>query len=319
MFRVGSGRGLAAPSSSALPATDVKALKRAGRLAAAAQALDELNIEKVAADFQRDTGGSGIEAVAVAAATLNATLHAALHGQRGPGAVEEAERQARGAARKNAREVQAESWRQQQKDEQGPMGENRREDQRLAIDIRASRAVESKAERIAETAAERKALREERQMLANSRRTLSEARAKYGAGARAASMEPHSFQNAPQPVTDDPTLHKARALCKGASTIVAQLEEQDKLLRHRSAPTASWSPSRASVRSAPTSPKKTARPPVDAESDRLMAKARELLVDYEPTKRRPPVPSAPKRAAPSNTGISAEVSFDRARRGLIGK
>lgn len=320
MARVGSARGFAAPGVSALPAADAKALKRAGRLAAAAQALDDLNIEKVAADFQRDTGGSGIEAVAVAAAALNATLQAALHGQRGPGAVQEAERQARGAARKNARDVQAECWRQQQKDEQGPLGDNRREDLRVAMDVRVSRATESKAERIAESAAERKALREERQMLASTRRTMSEARAKYGGGSvRPASAEPHSFESMPRPVVDDPTLNKARALCKGASTIVAQLEEQDKLLRHRSAPVASWSPSRASVRSSPTSPKKSARQPMDAESERLMAKARELLVDYAPTSKRPPVPSAPRRGAHSNAGFTAEVSFDRARRNLVGK
>lgn len=318
-IRASSGRSLAAPSTSALPAAEAKALKRAGRLAAAAQALGDLNIEKVAADFQRDTGGSGIEAVAVAAAALNATLHAALRGQRGPGAIEEAERQARGAARKNARDMQAECWRQQQRDEQGPSGDNRREDQRMAIDTRTSRAVESKAERIADSAAERKALREERQMLASTRRTMSEARAKYGGGARAASAEPHSFENSPRPVIDDSTLQKARALCNGASTIVAQLDEQNKLLRNRSTTIASWSPSRASVRSTPTSPKKTARQAVDADSERLMAKARELLVDYEPTKKRPPVPSAPKRAMASNAGFTAEVSFDRARRNLVGK
>lgn len=308
-------------SSSALPPGDAKMLKRAGRLAAAAQALDDIDIQKLASNFQKETGSSGIEAAAVAAATVNATLQAALHGQRGRAAADAAEREARTVVKKQARGIRSEEWRAQQRDEQGAGGDGRREDARAFIELRSARAAESKAERIADAAATRRALREERALAASSRRTLSEARAKYGAAGRAGS--PGSPTGA---APDDPALKKARALCSGASRIVAQLEEEQARLLRRSAP--SWSPSRPSMS---PRPRPAPRPrPESPESEQLMAKARELLADYQPGRRRPPVPiprpprpKDPGACSPSSAsrpaGLTAEITFERARRNLCGK
>lgn len=278
-------------------------LKRANRLALAAQAVGDLDVKAIAAAYQNETGGSGLEAATAAAAAMNAALRSSLLGEEGAAA---AEREVRELAKKKARESRIEAFRAQQAAEEGFEGDLKRDEIRDSLEARASRAADCKASRLQDDAATRRAEREERLTAAASRRNLSEARAWLTAGQR----RPRGGGGSPgeeglspagaAPAVDDPVLRRARALCSGAAQVVAELDQQNELLRRKATMPRSGSCS-AMMAGAPTQAAPApARPgphvgnhagrfgaihaaATSAEEQALLAKAQELLADYKPS------------------------------------
>lgn len=283
--------------------TDLHLIKRAGRLTSAANAVGEIDLRAVAASYQKESGVSGIEAAGLAAATLTAALKASLAGSQvtPEQATEAAKAEVRTAAKRRAREVRGEDWRAAREAEDGPLGDVSRDANRSALDARASRAVADKDERLADDAAARRAVREERSCAAASRRTLSEARA--FCGVRSTSRRPLSLgggdivgvgsltpSSSSSIIANDPALQRARSLCTGASNVIAQLEVQNQALRQKQV-ASSASRKTLAVNLNTASKSSIGNTPLD---DALMARARDLLQDYQPAgqTRRPPVPSA---------------------------
>eukprot|EP00429_Kryptoperidinium_foliaceum_P069949 CAMPEP_0176065156 /NCGR_PEP_ID=MMETSP0120_2-20121206/32504_1 /TAXON_ID=160619 /ORGANISM="Kryptoperidinium foliaceum, Strain CCMP 1326" /LENGTH=367 /DNA_ID=CAMNT_0017398741 /DNA_START=1 /DNA_END=1101 /DNA_ORIENTATION=+ len=271
------------------------AVKRANRLAMAAQAVGNIDVKAIADAYREETGSSGIEAATAAAAALNAALRSSLHGETGSAA---AEREVRELAKKKAREARLDAFRTERAAEFGPLGEAKREVVRESLEARASKAIDYKAIRINEEAAARRAEREERVMAAASRRALSEAKAWLSSGQRRRrQFEEEELRDRDEaPAVDDPALRKARALCKGVSMVMAELDQQNELLRLKSSSmprTSSW----AAISSAPAPPPRpgpnvgnhAARfgaihaAATSAEEQALVDKAKELLADYKPS------------------------------------
>jgi len=202
-------------------------------------------------------------------------------------------------AKRRAREVRGEQFRAAQAEEEGPAGEMRKDDARDALQARAAKAAEFKAELVTKDAAQRRAEREERLSAAASRRSLSEARAWLLAGRRnrqaPASFEQSASSHLPPPSDiDDPVLKRARALCSGMQRVAADLDMQNELLRNkiRNLPTAgnrSSAPTPlAQLGPGPNAAAHAARFGAAhsalsaAEEAALVAKAKELLADYKP-------------------------------------
>eukprot|EP00930_Biecheleria_cincta_P006841 TRINITY_DN107919_c0_g1_i1.p1 TRINITY_DN107919_c0_g1~~TRINITY_DN107919_c0_g1_i1.p1 ORF type:complete len:346 (-),score=72.01 TRINITY_DN107919_c0_g1_i1:45-1082(-) len=293
-----AGRELHLPRPRDGPASDERLLKRAARLAGVANAVGSMDLKAVADTYKRE-GCSGIEAAGLAAAALGAALKASLAGK---GAVdpaacaEAAQLEVRKAATRKAREAKVEAVREARLAEDGPLGQARAEATRQAQAARATRALEEKGDRLADDAAAKRAMREERQFAAASRRTLSEARARFGKnlGRPIASDDVDSPHSAPGILVDIPAVRRAKALCSGAAQVVAMLEEQNQGLRNRSSSMPQAARPHESQRT--QLPPRPAPGPADDEA--LIARAKELLADYKPAEhqRRPAVPSASTRA-----------------------
>lgn len=304
-------------------------LRRAGRLAAAAKAVGDVDVKAIAATYQEESGASGLEAASVAATALNAALRSALGGQ---DSTESAQRAVQEAAKRKTREARSAAFLADRAAEDNPAAQARKEEAVRALTERAAHAVESKVERLEEAAAARRAEREERLSAAASRRCLSEARARFGGNGKrhhltsSSDLQTGYDQHVPSVVSDDPTIRKARALCSGAASIVAQLEEQNNMLRnkafglaHKNAASGSPAPLAPPAPPAPAQPAvQPAAPGVhgarfaaahaaisNAEEQQLLAKAKELLADYRPNQRKGATPgsSAPHSpVAASNRG-----------------
>lgn len=293
-----AGRELHLPRNRDGPISDERLMKRATRLAGVANAVGSMDLKAVADTYKRE-GCSGIEAAGLAAAALGAALKASLAGKAAvdPAAcAEAAQMEVRKVAARKAREAKVDAVREARAAEDGPLGQARAEATRQAHAARATKAVEERGERLADDAATKRALREERQFAAASRRTLSEAKARFGKnlGRPIASDDGDSPQGTPGILADDPALRRAKALCSGAAQVVAMLEVQNKALRTRS-------PSMPQVARQHDS-QRTQLPPRPApglaDDEALIARAKELLADYKPPEhqRRPAVPTASTRA-----------------------
>jgi len=201
------------------------------------------------------------------------------------------------------------AWQAERAAEDNFEAQGRKEDAVRVLHERADKAVENKVERLEDVAAARRAEREERLAAAASRRCLSEARARFGGGSKrqnhaaasSSALQPGYNDAEPSVLDDDPLIRKARALCSGAASIVAQLDEQNDMLRRKaqdlgkaSAPARAKAAPAASAASVPP-----AAPPAapgvhasrfaaahaaitNAEEQQLLAKAKELLADYKP-------------------------------------
>lgn len=259
---------------------DERLLKRAQRLAAAAQAVEGLDLKAIAETYQREAGSSGLEAATVATTALNAALKASLGG--GGGVGEAAEREVRAAAKRKAREARCEEWRKARADEEGASGDKARAEARAAFDARAEKAISSRDERLGEDAATKRALREERATMAASRRALSEARARFAASSSRKLPQATDSYCSPQVAIDDPVLRRAKELCSGASRIVAQLDEQNRSLMQRTQAPVAKPPPPVRQPVSPAGQKVGSKALSTAEEDALVARARELLVDYNP-------------------------------------
>jgi len=280
------------------------ALRRAKRLAAVADSVGSLDVQAIAAAYQKESGMSSIEAAGAAAAAMNAALKSGLVGGSSSEAREAAERQVRDVARRRAKEARGEAWRAAQADEEGEIGEIRRDVVRHELEARNSRAAESKSARLADDTAAKKAMREERLAAAAGRRALSEARARFGAHKTRAwrppdesDAESDSFLGGQPLVIDDPALRRAKALCSGAARVIEQLEAQDQMLKSaafgkgRPLPPVA-KPNKATEaqlsRFEPQHEDRSSRfqsahaSAVDAEEAQLLARAKELLADYKP-------------------------------------
>lgn len=298
-------------------------LKRAGRLAAVAQAVGDLDLNAIAATYKREVGCSGIEAAAAASAALNAALRGTLLGEGGAAA---AEREVQAMAKKKARELQAGQFRAVQAKEEGPAGEVRRDQVREAIEARATKALDVKSELLTKDVAQRRADREERLAAAASRRALSEARAWLEAGRSrrrlpgasdddSSGASAASLRGIPSPVADDPVLRRARALCSGVKRVTDDLDRQNEMLRQRVAAlsAASRPPQPPAVQAAsgpgPNVTMHGARfgaahvVASAAEEAALIARAKELLADYKPADGRSRLGSA--RTTPSGSPKNA--------------
>eukprot|EP00439_Symbiodinium_sp_Y106_P075203 s885_g14.t2 len=213
---------------------DEKAVKRANRLAGVGQAVGNMDLKAVAETYKNQNGGSGIEAAAAAAAALGAALKASMTG----GSVDAdeclkvAQKEMQKVATRKQREAKGEAVLASRLAAVGYEGQAKSEALRLAHQQRASRLVTEKNERLAEDVATRRAMREERAAAAASRRCLSEARARFvrrwPQSEEALDSTPSSL---PSLLADDPVVRRAKALCSGAAQAVAQLEEQNQLLR----------------------------------------------------------------------------------------
>jgi hypothetical protein len=268
-------------SGSAISRPDERLLKRAQRLAAAAQAVEALDLKAIAESYQREAGSSGLEAATVATTALNAALKASLGGAGGAG--EAAEREVKAAAKRKAREARCGEWLKARADEEGVLGDKARAEAHAAFEARVDKATSSRDERLEEDAATKRAMREERASMAASRRALSEARARFGVNRSRKLPEVNDSYTSlgPQHEIDDPVLRRAKNLCSGASRIVAQLEEQNRSLLQRTQAPVVRPPVPVKPPISPSTPK-TGKALSNAEEDALVARARELLVDYKP-------------------------------------
>jgi len=262
------------------PVSDGKLVKRANRLAGVANAVGDMDLKAVAESYQREAGGSGIEAAAVAAAALTAALKASLAGNQmdSKQCAEAAKNEVRKAAVKKSREARADAVLQERIAQVGMQGQQRSEALREAQALRSQKAAEEKGDRLADQAAEKRAMREERAFAAASKRTLAEARARFGKNlSRADSDSDSPTANTASVLKDDPAIQRAKALVSGASQVVATLDAQNALLKAK-----------------PLKPEpKVMRPaPSSAEDEALIAKAKELLADYKPPEqqKKPAVP-----------------------------
>eukprot|EP00435_Cladocopium_sp_Y103_P074455 s49_g48.t2 len=276
---------------------DEKALKRANRLAGVGQSVANMDLKAVADAYKSQAGGSGIESAAVAAAALNAALKAQLQG--GPVDTEQCVRMAtqevQKAATKKARQAQGEAVIAARVAEAGYEGQARSEALKVAHDAHFARVMHEKNDRLAEDAATKKALREERAAAAASRRCLSEARARFARHWPSPAIEAQDDGNLPSLLADDPVVRKARALCSGVAQAVSQLEEQNQLLKSKPSLQLMNIP-----RSEPPRERKSPTPfqgPFDNEE--LIAKAKELLSDYKPEKQRLPSARSSARTTPT--------------------
>ncbi|CAL1142560.1 unnamed protein product [Cladocopium goreaui] len=214
---------------------DEKALKRANRLAGVGQSVANMDLKAVADAYKSQAGGSGIESAAVAAAALNAALKAQLHGGNvdTEHCVRMATQEVQKAATKKARQAQGEAVIAARVAEAGYEGQARSEALKVAHDAHFARVMHEKTDRLAEDAATKRALREERAAAAAGRRCLSEARARFARHWPSPAIEAQDDGNLPSLLADDPVVRKARALCSGVAQAVSQLEEQNQLLKSK--------------------------------------------------------------------------------------
>eukprot|EP00929_Paragymnodinium_shiwhaense_P068271 TRINITY_DN3430_c0_g5_i1.p1 TRINITY_DN3430_c0_g5~~TRINITY_DN3430_c0_g5_i1.p1 ORF type:complete len:389 (-),score=127.29 TRINITY_DN3430_c0_g5_i1:93-1214(-) len=303
---------------------DSRLLKKASRLNKVADAVASLDLKAIASTYQKESGGSGLQAAAIAAEALNAALKSSLQGD--PATAKQlAEKEAASLARKKAREAKTEAWRAEAAQDESKQAQASRAQAHVAVQQRGERAAASKEERLADSAAIRRAQREERMAAAAAQRTLSEARARFGGRPAPAYQDEgkggwDGSGNLPRE-TSDPMLRKAQGLCLGARRVIAQLDEQNQFLQKKAealpAPPRPV-PSQAAqvapkVRSHSSTPKAAAprssakKVGATAHDEALLAKAKELLADYDPPelRRRPPVPSGQSRArTPARTPTS---------------
>lgn len=270
------------------PWLDEKLLKKASRLSTAASAVDAVDVRAVAATYCKQAVGAELDVSALAALTMDAALKASLAGQPGT-ATELASKEVKTVLKKKAREAQREAFRAQKAAEDGPEAYAARVETVEAMAARAARAVTEREERFNDDALVKRAQREERAIAAATRRSISEARARFRG--RYGRMPPISqscndFEYQPTFVSNDPAIRRARSLCTGVASVVAQLEEQNQLLK-RKAELKAVEQLRPPRLASP-------QPILPPEDQALIAKARELLVDYKPPEqqRRPPVPTA---------------------------
>mmetsp|Transcript_36153 Transcript_36153/g.83320 ORF Transcript_36153/g.83320 Transcript_36153/m.83320 type:complete len:347 (+) Transcript_36153:53-1093(+) len=280
---------------------DEKAVKRANRLAGVGQTVGNMDLKAVAETYKSQNGGSGIEAAAAAAAALGAALKASMTG--GPVDTDEclkvAQREMQKVAVKKAREAKGEAVLQERLAAVGYEGQAKSEALRMAHQQRAMRAVTEKNERLADDVATRRAMREERAAAAASRRCLSEARAKFVRRWPQPEEADDAGPSLPSLLADDPVVRRARALCSGAAQAVAQLEEQNQMIKSK--------PALQQFRSEPKEPKVISRGPTPIPSnEELIAKAKELLADYKPEKLR--APASGRTSSARTTAASAESS-----------
>jgi hypothetical protein len=276
-----------------------------------------------------------LEAASVATEALNAALRSALGGQN---TTDAAERAARDATKRKTREARSAAWQAERAAEESSEGQARREDATRVFHERAAHAVDNKAERLEDIAATRRAEREERSAAAASRRCLSEARARFGGVGKRQHLGVPSSElqqgcsdaDIPSFLIDDPFLSKARALCKGAASIVAQLDEQNDMLRRK---TFGKTPEVGRVK-APAPPTARAAQPAapgvhasrlvaahaavtNAEEQQLLAKAKELLADYRPQEKHRKV-ATPSSSLP-NSPVAAGSRGGRVTVETIGR
>jgi len=230
------------------------------------------------------------------------------------------------AAKRRAREARQEDWRAARAAEEGAAGDAARAEARAALDARASRAVEAKGGRLVDDAATRRAMREERASAAAARRNISEARAhlgslavKHGGGRRPPVGSEFSTSPVPYQV-DDPVLNRAKNLCSGASRIIAQLEEQDQMLRKQSGMSAQASARPAAPSKVPVSPalppKLPGRPFGAAQEEALVARARELLSDYQPQRAGARAGSVPRSPRGHGNAMARETQSTPPSKGI---
>lgn len=212
-------------------------LRKANRLTAVAKAMGELDLKAIAASYQRKVGSNGFEASAAATAALDAALRSSL----GEGSMEAAEREVKRIARPHARDHLTATWREAQAKEQGAEGHARREEARSVIEAKAARALEAKAKRLQEEAALRRTDREARLGLAAGNKAIADARARCSSLTTQKRTTPlgedlastSSFAAAPAEVLNDPTLKRARSLCRDVARVIADLEQQNQHLRSK--------------------------------------------------------------------------------------
>mmetsp|Transcript_27310 Transcript_27310/g.75967 ORF Transcript_27310/g.75967 Transcript_27310/m.75967 type:complete len:333 (-) Transcript_27310:110-1108(-) len=293
-----------------LGADDRRLLKKAGRLNKVADEVASMDLKSIAAAYQRQSGCSALEAAGVAADTLNAALRASLAG---PGGAEAAESEARKLARKKALSARNDALRTESAAQEAA-AEAARPDLHAALAHRAERAIASKEERLAEAVAERRAQRELRQVNAQTRRSLSEAQARFGDCPYLDEYK-SGRQVDPSLLASDPVLRRAQQLCSGARGVISSLEGQNEMLR-RKAEALTTMPKPTLPQRAASSSARVASVGATAEGERLLARARELLVDYHPPEhhRRPPVPSAATgpRSPTRRTAAASEIDNDGA-------
>jgi len=276
---------------------DEKALKRANRLAGVGQSVANMDLKAVADAYKSQAGASGIESAAVAAAALNAALKAQLHG----GAVDTehcvkmAQQEVQKAATKKARQAQGEAVIAARVAEAGYEGQARAEAVKDAHDAHFARVMHDKNDRMADDAATKRAIREERAAAAASRRCLSEARARFGRRWPSPPIEDFGDSALPSLLADDPVVRRARALCNGVAQAVSQLEEQNQMLKSKPSIQMLNLPRSEVARKTPTPT--PFQGPFDNEE--LIAKAKELLADYKPEKQRLPSARSSARTTPT--------------------
>jgi len=304
-------------------------LKRASKLAHVAKAVGDMDLQAIAATYQKEAGSTGLEAAVAASAAMNAVLKTSLMGETG---VQAAEREVQNLARKKARDLRTEEYRQAQAEEEGVLGEIRREQAREALEARASKAAEVKATLMTKDIAERKAEREARLSAAASRRAFSEAKAWLHKGQRhrsTAAQLDNSEDNEDDYVPpeyrikiEDPVLQRAKNLAAGAQKVAMELDKQNEMLRNKALALSSASTTRCPSVSTLATPAHSQAPypttastqhgsrfnsahaaAAAAEEAALVAKAKELLADYKPAEagRRPPL-------SPSSTTSAAQAS-----------
>lgn len=290
-------RAVCAPIGADDPAT-----RRASRLAAAANALEEFDVKALAATY-KDAGCSGIEAAAAASAALNAALQSTLMGAK---AGKAAQRGVQQMAQRRVREARSEAFRAAQAEELGPAGDLHRAEVLQTMESRFAKARDFKTSLISRDVATRRAEREERICAAASRRALSEARAWIGADRRGnaerlSALVAKDIRPVPPPADlDDPTLKRARVLVNGVNQVVAELDSQNEKLRRKSqalqslrppSPAGTWQALQDNSRACGPSDlvdlhgirfNAAHTSAASTHEDALLAKARELLVDYKP-------------------------------------
>mmetsp|Transcript_65274 Transcript_65274/g.155975 ORF Transcript_65274/g.155975 Transcript_65274/m.155975 type:complete len:369 (+) Transcript_65274:69-1175(+) len=323
------------------------ALRRAQRLAAVADSVGSIDVEALAATYQKEAGMSGIEATAAAAAAMNAALKSALGGG---SSTEAAQRQVRDVARRRAREARSEAWKAAQAEEEGELGEVRRDEVRHAMEARNSRAVEHKTERLADEMAARRAVREERLLAAAGRRELAEARARFGirkqprltAPAFEADATSAFGSDSQAAACSDPALRRAKALCDGAARVIQQLEAQNQMLKGGfGSKSLATLPTPGSVSASGNSIATLSKAgdasraradqddkdyasrfqsahaaAVDADEAQLLARAKELLADYKPSGNRP-AQSRKQSVVASHSGSPKQESKRRQEASVV--
>lgn len=143
------------PRSHEAALVDEHLLKRANRLAAAANSLGAVDLKAIAASYKDEVGASGIEAAGLATATLNAALKASLAGSKT--ATEAAQREARNLGKRQARDARSMELLNAKMQEGSKSAQAVREDMHAALNARSEQAIMNKERRLAKDVAAQRA------------------------------------------------------------------------------------------------------------------------------------------------------------------
>jgi len=265
-------------------------------LAAAAQAVEAVDLEAVAVGCAGEAGSSDLTAAVTAAKALSAALHASLGGcgATSPAdAVEAVQRELKQAAKRRERDARSAAWRTARIAEEGEIGQIARAMAHSKVDARLQRAALNK-DSLPSDAETRRAERDARASAAAGRRAIAEARAFVEVGKRSRSIKAlqsgsdirNTSTGSMSPTAiDDPALRRARSLCSGVAGVIADLEEQSHKLLQRLEPASDGAAEPLKAREGRPA---RSRPPAMCgrlaaeEEEALVARANALLADYVP-------------------------------------